>query len=218
MLADARRAEPLTLIEALAHELRQPLSAIESTAYYLTMALPRGERRAQEHAWGLQRLIEQANWILSCALQLADTSPVSTQLLDVEELITQIVAARASDGAAPVQLHLAGNLPLVSLDPARARHLIGSLLAMMTRGNYPEHILRVRTSHGAGAVLEFDVDTPGHGPEACFGAGANLGMECAQRIVEAHGGSFHSEFGAIDSGSNASARIRATFPEPRLAS
>ena len=114
--AEARRAEPLNLIEALAHELRQPLSAIESTAYYLTMALPRGERRAQEHALGLQRFIEQANWILSCAVQLADTSPISPQLIDLEELITQIVAARTSDGGAPMQLHLAGDLPLAAYD------------------------------------------------------------------------------------------------------
>jgi len=215
--AEARRAEPLALIEALAHELRQPLSAIESTAYYLTMALPRGERRAQEHALGLQRLIEQANWILSCALQLADTSPLSVQPLDLEELITQVVAARVSDGGAPVQLHLAGNLPQLLLDAGRARHLIESLMAMMTRGSYPEHMLRLRTSYQAVVVLEFAIDVPGNGPEACFGAGAAMGIESARRIAEAHGGSFQSEFGVIEQGSGSSVRFRVTFPESTVA-
>lgn len=214
MPAEAPGAETLTLIEALAHELRQPLSAIESTAYYLTMALPRGERRAQEHALGLQRLIEQANWILSCAVQLADTSPLAPQLLDVEELITQVVAARLSDGGAPVQLHLAGDLPQVRLDAGRARHLLESLLAMMTRGSYPEHMLRVRTSRDAGVALELWIDVPGPGPEACFGAGATLGIDSARRIVEAHGGSFESEFGVALRDSVQGARVRAVFPEP----
>jgi K+-sensing histidine kinase KdpD len=215
--AEAQGAELFTLIEALAHELRQPLSAIESTAYYLTMALPRGERRAQEHALGLQRLIEQANWILSCAVQLADRSPLAPQLLDVEELITQVVAARSSDGGAPVQLHLAGNLPQIRLDAGRARHLIESLLAMMTRGSYPQHMLRIRTSRAAGVVLELWIDLPGLGPEACFGAGATLGIESARRIVEAHGGSFQSEFGVAVRDSDQGARVQAIFPEPAAA-
>lgn len=212
MPAEARSAEPLKLIEMLAHELRQPLSAIESTAYYLTMALPRGERRAQEHALGLQRFVEQANWILGCAVQLADTSPLSLQLLDLEELITQVVAARTSDGGAPVQLQLTGDLPQLRLDAGRARNLIENLLAMMTRGSYPEHILRVRTSRNAGVVLELTIDLSGPGPEFCFGAGAALGIESARRIVEAHGGAFLSEFGVPVEGSAQAAQIRATFP------
>jgi signal transduction histidine kinase len=210
--AEARSAEPSKLIEALAHELRQPLSAIESTAYYLTMALPRGERRAQEHALGLQRFIEQANWILSCAVQLADTSPISPQLIDLEELITQIVAARTSDGGAPVQLHLAGDLPLLGLDPGRARHLVESLLAMMTRGTYPKHMLRVYTSRGGGVDLEFAIDLPEPSPEGCFGAGASLGLESAQRIAELHGGSFETRFGVTELDPAGAARVRITFP------
>src|SRR5208283_671603 len=140
-------SQPLNFLETLAHELRQPLSAIESTAYYLTMVLPRGEKRAQEHASRLQRLIEQANWILSCAVQLADTSPLAPEPLDLEELITQAVASQFAEGASqfaegPSQfadgddsprLDLAGDLPLVDLDPGRARSLIENLLAMMKR-------------------------------------------------------------------------------------
>ena len=214
MPAEAQQAEPLTLIETLAHELRQPLSAIESTAYYLTMALPRGERRAHEHALSLQRQIEHANWILSCALQLADTTPLCVRLLDLEELITQVVAARTSDGGAPVQLHLAGNLPQLPLDAGRARYLIESLLAMMTRGSYPQHVLRLQTARDAGVVLQLAIDLPGPGPEACFGAGAALGLESARRIVEAHGGLFLSEFGVGVHEWVQAVRVRIAFPEP----
>lgn len=216
MAVEGRTPEPLALVEALAHELRQALSAIESTAYYLGMVLPRGEKRAQEHASRLQRLIEQANWILSCAVQLADTSPLVLEPLDLEELITQTVASQIAGGGDPPQLDLAGELPLVRLDPGRARHLLENLLAMMTRAAAPEQRVRVRTSREAGVVLDLTANVRGQGPESCFGAGAALGIESARRIVEAHGASFHIEFGQIEFGPIAldaasGARVRVVF-------
>ena len=188
-------AGPLALVETLVHELRQPLSAIESTAYYLRMVLPRADRRAQDHAACLQRLIEQANWILCCGLQLADASPMTPVPLDVEELITQTVASQIAEGGGPPRLDLAGGLPLVGLDPGRARFLVEHLLAMLGRASDGAHPVRVRTSRDAGGLsLEFEAETRSPGPDACFGAGASLGIECARRIVEAHGGTFQIEF------------------------
>ena len=61
-------------LETIAHELRQPLSAIESIAYYLSLVLPRDGGPAREQAARLQQLVEQSNWILTSALQLADAS------------------------------------------------------------------------------------------------------------------------------------------------
>jgi hypothetical protein len=195
-------AEPLALIETLVHELRQPLSAMESTAYYLTMVLPPTERRAQDHAASLQRLIEQANWILSCGLQLADASPIRPEPVDLEELIRQTIASQIAEGGGAPRLDLAGGLPPVRLDPGRARFLVEHLLAMTGRVSDAAHPVRVRTSRGASPelgtalelALEVAVDARGRGVEACFGAGASMGIECARRIMEAHGGTFHIEF------------------------
>jgi K+-sensing histidine kinase KdpD len=211
--------QPLHFLETLAHELRQPLSAIESTAYYLAMVLPRGEKRAQEHAARLQRLIEQANWILSCGLQLADTSPLAPEPVDLEELITQTVASQFADGASHCgegddspQLDLAGDLPLVDLDPGRARCLIENLLAMMRRAADAAHPLRVRTSRATRSsrevALDFFVDVRSDESEECFGAGAALGIESARRIVEAHGGDF-----AIDFEAHGGVCVNIQFPE-----
>ena len=51
-------------LETIAHELRQPLSAIESIAYYLSLVLPRVGGPSRELAWRLQQLVEESNWIL----------------------------------------------------------------------------------------------------------------------------------------------------------
>jgi signal transduction histidine kinase len=207
--------EPVTLLETLAHELRQPLSAIESTAYYLSMVLPRGERRAQEQASRLQRLTEQASWILSCALQLADTSALAPEPVDLNGLITQAVASQFAEGDSP-RLCLSGDLPRVRLDPGRARWLVENLLAMTRRAGGGVHPVRVRTSRGAGplrhVVLELStdvlVDARGEGWEGCLGAGAAMGTESARHIMEAHGGSFEIDFDPASG-----LRLRTLFPE-----
>lgn len=208
--------QPLTLVETLAHELRQPLSAIESTAYYLTLVLPRGEKRAQTHALRLQRLVEHASWILSCALQLEDASLLAPEPLDLEELISETVAIHAAEGHISPRLDLAGNLPPVKLDPARGRFLMQNLLAMMRHASEEIHPVCVRTSYAPGVprqvTLELSMDAApetssrpatsirpssdvcADALESCLGAGASLGIESARRIVESHGGSFEIDF------------------------
>src|SRR5262252_7871458 len=95
----------------IAHELRQPLSAIESIAYYLEMVLPRHDDRAREQVSRLQCLVEQTNWILACGVQLLDAAPLSPVAMDLEELITQTVAAGAGSADPSPRLDLAGGLP-----------------------------------------------------------------------------------------------------------
>jgi nitrogen fixation/metabolism regulation signal transduction histidine kinase len=139
---------------------------------------------------------------------VADTSPLIVEPLDLEALIAETVAWQVAEGGDRPQLDLAGELPLICLDPGRARHLLKNLLAMMTRATGSEHPVRVRTSREAGVVLDLTVNTRGQGPEACFGAGASLGIESARRIVEAHGGTFQIAFGAASG-----ARVRIVFME-----
>src|SRR5258708_8339766 len=62
-----------TVLRHLAHELRQPLSTIESTAFYLGMILPETESRARQQVDKLQRLVQQVNAILSDTLALSES-------------------------------------------------------------------------------------------------------------------------------------------------
>jgi signal transduction histidine kinase len=156
--ADGSEKRETMVIQTLAHELRQPLSAMESIAYYLDLVLDRGDQRARDHALRLHGLVEQSNWILSCALEMAldlapklepglnldlsqnlsllpnkDNHSLSPVLLDLTELITQSIAAHLLPGQAGPELNFADELPLVVLDPARGRVLIANLLALFER-------------------------------------------------------------------------------------
>ena len=185
---------PQVALQMIAHELRQPLSTIESIAYYLGLVLPRGDDRARQQVARLQQLVEQSNWILTCGLQLADQTPLAPEPLDLEELITQTISARTPQGDPQPRLELSGALPLVRLDPGRGRALIENLLALFLQIGSEIHPVRLRTSvteaGGTGGVLlEISTAAPGYRSETSLGPGSALGLECARRIVDAHGGS-----------------------------
>jgi len=194
-------------LETIAHELRQPLSAIESIAYYLNLVLPQDGSPGRAQAARLQELVEQSNWILTCALQLADPSPLATELLDLDKLITQIVTARLLHDHPhdTFRLELACGLPLVRLDPGRARNLLENLLMLFEQVSsdlYPVRLITSAEEKGVG--LRMATATPGYRSEAHFGPGCGLSIASARRIVEAHGGTFSME---VDAASGVSLKV-----------
>lgn len=175
-------------LQTIAHELRQPLSAIESIAYYLNLVLPREDHRAREQASRLQHLVEQSNWILTCGLQLVSTAPLLPELLNLEELITQTAAARSAHHNPCQVLQLAGGLPLVRLDPGRGRLLIENLLSLfehLAQGR-PFRVMTSLTEEGVCLLLAAAV--PGYKSESSWGPGCGLSLASARQVVEVHGG------------------------------
>jgi signal transduction histidine kinase len=186
------------MLPAVAHELRQTLGTIESIAYYLSLVLPRENGKIQEQVARLLQLVEQSNWILSSGLRLADPLPVSPELIDVEELITQAVSERATAGDRAVRLDLQGSLPQVRLDPSLGRALIGNLLILFRQLATEAHPMLLRTSAGANGVwIEISTAVPGYRSEAMLGPGSALSIQSARQIVEAHAGSLSVEIDAV---------------------
>jgi signal transduction histidine kinase len=200
-------------LQMIAHELRQPLSTIESIAYYLGLVLPPGDHRAREHVARLQQLVEQSNWILTCGLQMADPTPLAPAPIDLEQLIRQAVAARTAQGHPQPILELSGDRPVVRLDPGRGRALLENLLALFLQIGDQIHPVRLRTAAAdpgaaAGSVLlEISTAAPGYRSEAGLGSGSALGLECARRIVDSHGGSLTVEVDPVSG-----IRLRAVLP------
>jgi signal transduction histidine kinase len=180
------------VLETVAHELRQPLSAIDSIAYYLNLVLPQDGGPGRAQAAQLQELVEQSNWILTCALQLADPSPLTTELLDLEKLVTQTVTARLlHDRPHTFRLELTAGLPLLRLDPGRVRNLLENLLQLFEQVSSDLYPVRLITSaEEKGVSLRITTAIPGYRSEAYLGPGCGLSLASARRIVEAHGGSF----------------------------
>jgi len=202
---ETQASSPAVDLQTIAHELRQPLSAIESIAYYLSLALPRDSRPARKQARRLQQLVEQSNWILTSALQIADNTPFAPQPLNLEELIIQTVNSRTVQGEPRIQLELAGGLPLVNLDPGRGRTLLENLLTLFRQLASELHPVRVATSAGErGVSLGIASAIPGYRSEASLGPGCSLSIQSARRVVEGHGGSLSLH---VDAASGVSLKV-----------
>jgi nitrogen-specific signal transduction histidine kinase len=168
----------------VAHELRQPLSNIESIAYYLTLILPRQDTKIQDQLARIRQLVEQSNWILASGLRLAAATPPVPEALDLEELITQAVASQAAPYVS-LRLELAGNLPLVRLDPRQGREMMDTLLLLVRPLASQTSPAVFRTSACETGML-FEVLA--FSSTILLGAGSELSIESVRQIVRAHAG------------------------------
>ena len=69
---------PVDILGTVAHELRQPLSNIEAIAYYLTLVLPKGDRKIQAQVERIRELVQQTNEIISNSVRQADDARISS--------------------------------------------------------------------------------------------------------------------------------------------
>jgi len=200
--SEPRRSEPppayevTEVVRQLTHELRQPLSTMESISYYLTMVVPRHDLRVRQQVDKLQQLVEQMNWVLADAVHFFQAAQPNPQLVDLNELVSE--ALSGGHGAhGPVQVSLCDPAAMVEMDPAQARHCVHSLIGLVRKWAHGEvridtvrlggevHLrvaapqLRVQSSE---ASLIFEPFRP-HAP-----AGAGLAFASVRRIAEANGG------------------------------
>ncbi len=139
------RLEAKTIVRQLAHELRQPLSTIESIAYYLDMVLPQHDKKSRRQVQMLQRVVQQADWILSDAVHYVQASPLMLQTVDVDEFVSQSVSDMAKGESLPVHVELSGAPTLVRSDPEQLGHLLRNVLSVFRYAATPGCSILVRT-------------------------------------------------------------------------
>jgi signal transduction histidine kinase len=182
------------VLRAIAHEIRQPLSTIESIAYYLSLTIPDNEQHC-EHLSRVQQLVEQSNWILSNGLALADSRPPEPKVIDIGELIAQTVAARPAPPSLsdpPLECDFAADRPFVLLDPTYGRALIENILGLFRQLATEAHPAHLRIGAGPGGV-EIDISciVPGYRSMESLPPGSVLSIDCARHVATMHGGSCH---------------------------
>lgn len=187
------------VVRHLAHELRQPLSTLESLAYYLDIVLPITDIKARQQVEKIQQLVQQANWIVDDAVHFLHASPSNPSAVALDEVITQILADRSRGRRLNLHLELGPEPCLASIDPQQAQHMLTNLLALFRQIAQPETPIsvstdvhfgesRVRLSCVAPGVTREDVERRfdpfcQHSP-----AGTGLALASAKSIVERHRG------------------------------
>ena len=197
--ANPRAADTATIVGQLAHELRQPLSAMEAIAYHLHLTVVQ-DPNARQQLDKLRQLIEQAGWILSDAVHFLQSAPARPALHDVHELLEVVLSRLSTEDQDTVFVDLAESFPLVNLDLSQMQHLLTTALRFCLRTARQSYPVEVATYTEADrAIILFSTEAPGldaQSLDSLFSPfedhpapAAGLGLASVRRIAEAHGGS-----------------------------
>ncbi|MBK9516793.1 MAG: PAS domain-containing protein [Anaeromyxobacter sp.] len=228
-LLDAERLAGLGQMSAqIAHELRNPLNAIDGAAQYLARRLA-GDAEVAEYAGLIGEEVQRVNRFVSALLHVARPAepvlaPVAVNRV-AKEAAQKVALARGLP-ADLVRLELARDLPPLDLDAPMVSEALVNLLqnALDAGGEPPTLVTRTEGSGGEGAVV-LEVLDRGCGIEAdrldevrrpfvtSKPHGTGLGLVIVQRAAELH----RARFGlAQREGGGTVAALR--FPVRRVAS
>lgn len=104
------------LIQHLTHELRQPLSAIESAAYYLDMVVSEARPDLSPHCRRLRAMVQHANWLLDDAMLCAMLQPGPLRRCSLAEALRELSRRMLAEEEAVLDLHLESEGEVIAPD------------------------------------------------------------------------------------------------------
>ena len=174
----------------LAHELRQPLSTIESIAYYLELALPNADPRVLEQLTRLRHLVAQSGWMISDSLALSQEPDSRPEAIDLDELLSEFVLEQMQHDARRVHSNLELSGAPAWMDYQQGRDLVHGICRFFSTVAKPGAEISVSTSVLASGGILLRAHAEGStGDDANLPAGSNLTLECIDNIVARNGGS-----------------------------
>ena len=199
---DGKQLHPSTqdVVSHLAHELRQPLSAMESLSCYMELVLPQDDSRAHDQVAKLQDLLRQTNCILSDAVHYFRASSSHLVLMDWNETLMDIVADGDATAGVDANFELDDCIPPLLFDLEQAKHLALGMYLFLRKLSRGIGVVDIRSRRLDDALeLKFSAAAPG----ACIDSderifepfsplapcGAGLALASAKQIVQAHHGS-----------------------------
>ncbi|RJP58923.1 MAG: HAMP domain-containing protein [Deltaproteobacteria bacterium] len=199
------------------HELRNPLSVIKSSVYYLKMKLRDPEEKVIEHLQRVERQISMSDKIIS---DLLDFSRMRTPVL-MEVLVSDIIEDVLSSIAVPEGIEIVKDmksaLPAIKADKDQLRLVFINMVTNAVEAMPGGGRLHIKTGEKDGfQEIEFrdtgcgisgedksNIFTPLFSSKP---AGIGLGLTLCKSLVEGHGGAIEVE-SELDKGATFSVRL-----------
>jgi signal transduction histidine kinase len=218
------RSQMVAVVRHLAHELRQPLSGIESIAYYLEMVLSGSDERIHSQIDRLRQMVQQASWVLDDAVHAVRATSPEPSIIRLDQLVMRLTADLLVHDEYNLHVNLAAPRASISIDPRHAEYFIATLLDFFRHVAQSTEPVTLRTSESRG-FLTLAIDTPcAQGdpstlrrlldPHRFSGDGdEDLPLGSLRRTIEANGGTFR-----IDAQENGFLRVEIEFATIAIAS
>ena len=201
VLAEANELRS-ALLQAVSHDLRNPLAAIKAAASSLQEKDVQWSPEDSDEL--VSAIVEETDRLITLVVNLLDMSRLQAgalqptlQLVSVEEVVLSALAS-LGPRAAGLDLHLDESLPLVEADPALLERAVANVIDNAVRWSPPDHTVRIETGAFGDHV---DLRVVDRGPgipvalrEQVFapfqrlgdtGTGVGLGLAVARGFVQA---------------------------------
>lgn len=204
--ADAQRSERLAalgqLTAGLAHELRNPLGTIRTSAEMLAKRVPASDELAQELAGYIRSEVDRTNELVKRFLDFAKPFRLQLTAVDLREVIDRAihqVKARADAKRVTIYRQDSPDLAEIPLDAQWIEQMLANLLGNAIDASPEEAVVTVVSREAEGGV-ELSVADRGAGiPEqnrqvifnpffTTKAEGTGLGLAIVSKIVDEHRG------------------------------
>ncbi len=174
-----------TLLVNLAHELRQPLSTIESIAYYLELSLPQADSRLREQLARVRQLVEQSGWMLDDTLAIESGMETRREVLDLDEIVTDYVLEQWQHDGSRGGWDLDLSASPVLLDVRQGQQMVRAVMRLMRQMAKPGTLAGISTRSLPSGVVLLRAWCAGSGcEEPDWPAGAHLTLSCIEHLAE----------------------------------